>query len=409
MKFESKYIFSLIFIALLRRPLSLLISDSILNLTDELLLISILLLELVRILKTGKVKLFIVSYALLYVYMTIISLLFGYNHNIVHILVQNLIHIKFFVLFGYIYYRKDVIIPYFLKNTKFFIYILFIGFVLSLIYKQKMAMYIGMIPDFTSTDFKYSGFVKANILYLTIFFVYLYKTQIHFYYQNHKKIVLNTLIALSTLLFLGSRTTLLAIAIVLMINYSKILIKLITRKAFLIVVFLGFIVLNYATPLVSRTLTNFQDSFDLTSHYIRGIMMHLSVLIAKRCFPIGSGSGTFGTVFSEGSPVYDFYNQGWRTYFTRMVGIFDSNFASVLGEFGVIGLILFAIMIVVMLKKLKILVNKKMYYVLAFLLWFNFFFRGLFMSSDLTFLILLSFFFIIYNYEKNINSNQHVS
>ena len=138
-------------------------------------------------------------------------------------------------------------------------------------------------------------------------------------------------------------------------------------------------------------------------------MMHLSVLIAKRCFPIGSGSATFGTVFSEGSVVYDFYNQGWRTYFTKMIGIFDSNYASVLGEFGVIGLILFTIIIVAMLKKLKPLINKKMYYVLVFLLWFNFIFRGLFMSSDLTFLILLSFFFIIYNYEKNINSNKYVS
>lgn len=409
MKFEYKYIFSLIFISLLRRPLSLLISDSILSLIDEVLLISILLFELIRILKTGKVKLFIASYVLLYFYLTVISILFGYNYNILHILVQNLIHIKFFILFGYIYYRKDVIIPYFLKNTKFFIYILSIGFILSLIYKQKMALYIGMIPDFTSTDFKYSGFVKANILYLTIFFVYLYKTQEHFYFHNHKKIALNSLIALSILLFLGSRTTLLAILIVLMITYSKTLIKVISKKAFLIVVFIGFIILNYATPLVSRTLTNFQDSFDLTSHYIRGIMMHLSILIAQKCFPIGSGSATFGTVFSEGSPVYDYYNQGWRTYFTRMVGIFDSNFASVLGEFGVIGLILFSIIIIGMLKKFKILINKKMYFVLAFLLWFNFFFRGLFMSSDLTFLILLSFFFIIYNYEKNINSNQYVS
>ncbi|MFD2822502.1 O-antigen ligase family protein [Lacinutrix iliipiscaria] len=272
-----------------------------------------------------------------------------------------------------------------------------------------MALYIGMIPDFTSTDFKYSGFVKANILYLTIFFIYLYKTQIHFYYQNHKKIALNTLIALSILLFLGSRTTLLAIAIVLIINYSKTLIQLITKKTFIIVVFSGFIILNYTTPLISRTWANLQDSFDLTSHYIRGIMLHLSILIAKDYFPIGTGSATFGTVFSEGSVVYDFYNQGWRSYFTKMVGIFDSNFASVLGEFGVIGIILFAIIIIVMLKKLKILINKKMYYVLAFLLWFNFFFRGLFMSSDLTFLILLSFFFIIYNYEKNINSNKYVS
>lgn len=409
MKFESKYIFLLIFISLLRRPLGLLINESILNLVDEVLLISILLFELINILKTGKVKLFIVSYAFLYIYMTVISVLFGYNDNIVHILVQNLIHIKFFVLFGYIYYRKDVIIPYFLKNARFFIIILFIGFVLSLIYKQKMATYIGMIPDFTATDFKYSGFVKANILYITIFFIYLYKTQIHFYFQNHKKIAINTIIALSALLFLGSRTTLLAIGIVLMINYSKVLIQLITRKAFIIIVSMVFLILNYTTPLVSRTLTNFHDSFDLTSHYIRGIMLHLSVLIAQDYFPIGTGSATFGTVFSEGSVVYDFYNQGWRTYFTRMVGIFDSNFASVLGEFGVIGLILFAIIIVVMLKKLKILINKKMYYVLAFLLWFNFIFRGLFMSSDLTFLILFSFFFIIYNYEKNINSNKYVS
>ncbi|WP_454735768.1 O-antigen ligase family protein [Cupriavidus necator] len=77
------------------------------------------------------------------------------------------------------------------------------------------------------------------------------------------------------------------------------------------------------------------------TEYIRGIMIYYGVLLAYQNFPIGTGAGSFGSVMSSDSPVYSRLGLMSMHFFQDMEGVYDSNFATICGEFGVIGLIVF--------------------------------------------------------------------
>lgn len=91
---------------------------------------------------------------------------------------------------------------------------------------------------------------------------------------------------------------------------------------------------------VKETLSNLSELNDISaSQYIRGIMLSLGVDILIDKFPIGYGAGNFGTVMSYDSPVYEELGVAGVGFFINMIGVFDSNAASIFGEYGVIGVI----------------------------------------------------------------------
>lgn len=80
---------------------------------------------------------------------------------------------------------------------------------------------------------------------------------------------------------------------------------------------------------------------DPDSQYMRGMMIYFSVILALENFPFGTGAATYGTILSKGGPIYDYL--GLSTFYAviQEEGIYDSNFASVFGEFGFAGLAMF--------------------------------------------------------------------
>lgn len=58
-------------------------------------------------------------------------------------------------------------------------------------------------------------------------------------------------------------------------------------------------------------------------------------------FPFGTGAGTYGTVMSDDSPVYDMLGISQMEFFQKMEGVYDSNIASIFGEYGVVGVMVF--------------------------------------------------------------------
>ena len=72
-------------------------------------------------------------------------------------------------------------------------------------------------------------------------------------------------------------------------------------------------------------------------------MIYFAFDLAIDRFPLGTGAATYGTVMSDNSAVYAEIGLQNSRYFVEKDGIYDSNFASLLGEFGFIGLFMFFI------------------------------------------------------------------
>lgn len=69
-------------------------------------------------------------------------------------------------------------------------------------------------------------------------------------------------------------------------------------------------------------------------------MVYYGTLLASM-YPLGVGAGNFGTVMSGNSPAYEVLGVSNTYFFYNMVGIYDSNLAAIIGEYGFLGLILF--------------------------------------------------------------------
>ncbi len=79
--------------------------------------------------------------------------------------------------------------------------------------------------------------------------------------------------------------------------------------------------------------------------YIRGIIINNSFKLFGDYFPFGSGAATYGSVLSTGSQIYQELGLSSMLFFEEMSGIYDSNWASILGEFGLMGILLFSFLI----------------------------------------------------------------
>ena len=89
-----------------------------------------------------------------------------------------------------------------------------------------------------------------------------------------------------------------------------------------------------------RTLVNFFMTFDESNEqYIRGIMLYNSAKLSLIHFPFGAGWATFGTLFSTDSNTYETLGIAGLRWIEEGVGIYDSYWASSIGEIGVFGLL----------------------------------------------------------------------
>jgi hypothetical protein len=77
------------------------------------------------------------------------------------------------------------------------------------------------------------------------------------------------------------------------------------------------------------------------SGYIRGLVMLISAKLCIAHFPFGSGAATFGSILSIDSPHYRALGVDINKEYIQRA-IFDSNAATIIGEFGLVGLTMFA-------------------------------------------------------------------
>ena len=161
---------------------------------------------------------------------------------------------------------------------------------------------------------------------------------------NLANIVFFTALFFLLILITGSRAALAAIPITLLVYFVytrqwKVLGAMLLMTLFGLVVFSGFV-----QDMLQRTIKNVSELSDIeNSLYIRGIMVYYGFVLLLRYFPIGTGAATFGSVESGGSPVYEDLGLSDMRFFEQMEGIYDSNLATISGEFGAMGLLLFGI------------------------------------------------------------------
>jgi hypothetical protein len=93
--------------------------------------------------------------------------------------------------------------------------------------------------------------------------------------------------------------------------------------------------------LVNETIRNISEFRNIEeSRYIRFIMLYNSFSVATSYFPFGSGAGTYGTVLSENSWIYRELGLQNLEFFRDFWGIYDSNVASIIGEYGFVFFVL---------------------------------------------------------------------
>lgn len=137
------------------------------------------------------------------------------------------------------------------------------------------------------------------------------------------------------------RTAMLAFPVILLWLFKDSLKQASIVLVFIIPAIMLFSKTKYADELVYITQQNIQMSIEdpQKSAYIRGMMIYFSFELANQNFPIGTGAATFGSVRSDESNVYAYLGVHNSRFFIEKDGIYDSNFASILGEFGYLGLL----------------------------------------------------------------------
>lgn len=323
--------------------------------TDELLYFFILSYMTVDHLRKTTINKYYLLTIIIITYFIIISLLFGYQNNIFKVFFQSFMHLKFFVYLIYISFYLDEN-----KRIKLFLYFKYIliaaifGFLLELFIGERLLNILNLPDEFKPSNRRseifYGGFINANSLsaLLLAFYMLFFTKKID---ANITKIVIASIFIVLFCVVLDSRTPIIILFLIFIFYFKKNIFKSKFVLPFLFVGVVLFLYLYTKTDLIERTIQNIQMSFNPKSSYIRGLMWYLSILLAIRHFPIGTGAASFGTTMSTNSKTYIELGVHKKYYFVNEIGIYDSNWSSILGEFGFIGLILIIIFIYMLTKR----------------------------------------------------------
>lgn len=317
-------------------------------------LISIMVLLPIFLMKR-RIKLIYFFVGVFVVYSVAVSLFFGLNSDFLEIILQTFITIKFFIiLLALIELFKDsrrTLNNFFLFTVCFAGLGVLIHVILGVRFNHLME-----IATFARPNIRYVGFFTHpnHLAYIALLYM-IYVLNIKFVKQSSLSFYdwIKIVTAFFVIILADSRTAMLAAGILFFVFYWELIKR--NYKIILSGVLIGVLGLAYVwfyTGLVESIGRNLRDTFDLSSHYIRGNMIYLSGLIFLDFFPIGTGAATFGSVLS-GDTVYALYGQADRYYFVNKKGIYDSNVASIVGEYGFLGIIFFIFLFYYLIKYLK--------------------------------------------------------
>jgi hypothetical protein len=334
-----------------------------LGLVDDALVVFVLGGTLTRAFVTGHLPRFDLILIAAVAYLVLISLV-GLQPERWRQLGQVLIHVKFFCLYVFIRnlstgkFRRVWIDRIFVA----IIAISILGFSINLVMQDAfLAMFNVKFAEASRGGLaRIVGFqLKPNdIAFLfALFYAYIVANRIG-RWGLHKIALISLTVA--TLIFLnGSRT---ALAIFPLIAYlickerKMTKIPMILFGIAVLIILASSSALDYALTETAKNIGEFSRISQ--SQYIRAIMIYFGAVLMCQNFPIGTGAATFGSVLSDNSPVYAQLHLLHLPFFQKMEGIYDSNLATIMGEFGFLGLLIFYGFLFVIYQDLKKLGNK---------------------------------------------------
>ncbi len=325
---------------------------------DELFMIVLIFYVLITLSLTRKVSKDHISVFLIFSAMVAISLV-NRNASYMKILIQSFIHLKFFIFF-YIFREIKKRFPGLLERVFFSLFVLSVtGIIVSFVLQESFISFFGISPLYRYGLLRIHGFqLNINNLAKTcsiffIYFVFFRERPL----QRHLFFISIAAFSILVTVIFGSRAILVAPLLSIFFFEKE---KFRDKKIFIFVSFFIIIVLLLilqmlkTTELYEITLKNIEGISDAEqSSYIRGIMIYYGFVLFFKHFPFGTGAASFGSVLSEGSPVYTRLGLDKLLFFKEMEGVYDSNLATVMGEFGLTGLLMFAFLIYTVLKRLK--------------------------------------------------------
>lgn len=269
---------------------------------------------------------------------------FKESSTLFKVVIQSFIHLKVFIfIFLLDRYTKLKTIE---KIIKYLFFISLIGLLLNFALQTSFNNYFNLDSSVRSGLLRLNGFqLSSNNLGLTIVFFFSYF--IYNFGKNVPKVIIGFLVSVLILIIIGSRTSIIGVITVFIfwLRSRTFRIKCILYL-FIILMLPLFVFLISDSDLIGRSVNNIQMTAEAdNSGYIRGIMIVNSFVLFNNYFPFGSGAATFGSVLSDGSQVYHQLGLSSTSFFVEMRGIYDTNWASILGEFGFIGALLFSFLI----------------------------------------------------------------
>ncbi|WP_187287328.1 O-antigen ligase family protein [Kangiella koreensis] len=319
------------------------IADSILS---NLILLFSLIIPFVYIGERYRIKYFFLYTLLIFLYQIGVSVALGANRELLDVVFQSVFNLKIFFILSAFYLALRPNDPSAQRVLFFLFWFMVAGAALNIALGSVFFKVFNIEENYRGEALlpRLVGFfMQPNKLAYVAGFFFLY-----FWFMRNHSLTRTVALGLTFVLILlsGSRSTLIVVPIVIFTSIvfsSRISrgLKVATLATTMIVFALGVFIFKDSW-LVSSLVKNVElSASDANDHYIRGLMLYNSFVLAYQNFPFGSGVATFGTVFSEASPVYTSLGMSHLPHVREMRGIFDSNFASVLGELGLVGIIVF--------------------------------------------------------------------
>lgn len=309
--------------------------------SDELLLLFFLGLISLRAFRDADARKLLLIFGIGYVVLFLLSLQAIAHRGLASVLLQLFIHLKVIIYLGFIWLffgpktARYIVVSMFVITVFFLLLNMTTGSLFNQVFGVPTLARGGMIrPIGLQAD---TASLGTTLGLFGIFFVTWVK-------PSKKKVKVTLLFIFTILLLLSSSRTSLVIVPILVLWWFKESFKTVVVFSVIALISVSFLPPNkYVDSIIEITQQNIEWTTNnpVDSGYIRGIMIYFGVQTANDNFPIGRGAATYGTVFSDDSIVYAELGLRNSWFFIEKEGIYDSNIASLLGEFGYIGTIFY--------------------------------------------------------------------